>query len=283
MGRGILEKSKIAFLKFMINLFLSIVTLCAMFPLLWVFWSSFKTSAEFSKDQVGLPKNFLNLQNYFDAFRVADMAATSVNTAVVTICAVAIICVFSFLVAYFINRYCFKGRKLIYGLFLLGMMFPVHSFLVPVYVQFSKLGMLNSLFTLILVDAAFAMPLSIVLIENFLREVPLEVEEAAIIDGASLWQRLCHVSLPMSRPIMATLLIIQSLWTWNEYPFALSLINSSSKRTLPVAMSNFRGDHSIDYTPMFAGLVLVSLPILIVYSIFSKKIMEGMTAGAVKG
>lgn len=280
--KRILDGFKRITLKTIINIILIIISAFALLPLLWTLWSSFKTSVEFSRDQVGLPKS-LYLGNYAEAFRVANMSVTSLNTVIVTISAVFLICVFSFIVSYFVSRFQFRGNRTIYFLFLAGMLIPVHSFLVPIYIQFSRLGMTNNLFFLILVDAAFALPLTVVLIENFLRGVPMEVEEAAVIDGASLSQRISLVAFPMCRPIMATVLILQSLWTWNEFPFALTLINDTEKRTLPLAMSNFRGEYTIDYTSLFAALILVSLPIIIIYSIFSKRIMEGMTAGAVKG
>lgn len=143
--------------------------------------------------------------------------------------------------------------------------------------------MLNNLFVLSMINAAFAMPFCVVLVENYMDTIPIEIEEAAIIDGASTFQRLIHIVHPLAKPIMATITIIESLWIWNEFPLALTLINDASKRTLPLAMSNFRGEFSMDYTSLFAALVMVSLPIIILYSIFHKQVMEGMTAGAVKG
>lgn len=281
---GIRETNKTVsvFLKILINAIMIIVTACSLFPLLWTLWSSFKTSVEFASNQVGLPHEFY-LGNYKEAYRVANMNVTIPNTIFVTVGAVIIIIVFSFIIGYFCNRFTFMGKRFVYLLFLTGMLIPVHSFMVPVAIQASNMKMTDNLWILMMTDAAFGLSLPVVLIENFLNGVPREVEEAAVIDGTSLGQRIMLVVVPMTRPIISTVVILESLWMWNEFPFALTLINDTMRRTLPLAMSNFRGEHKVDYTSLFAGLILVSLPIFIVYSFFSNQIMEGMTAGAVKG
>lgn len=269
-------------LKILINLVFILIVVFSMAPLFWTVLTSFKSSAEFSHNQLGFPKE-LYWGNYVNAFIVANMKVTVFNTLFVTVLSVAIVFIFTFILSYFINRCRFPGRGLVFGCVLLGLMIPVHSFLVPIHILFTSLGMLNNLVFLSLINAAFAMPFCTVLVENFLDGVPLEIEEAAIIDGASTTQRLMLVVLPMCRPIMATITIIESLWIWNEFPLALTLLNDASKRTLPLAMSNFRGEFSMDYTSLFAALVMVSIPIIVVYSLCHRQIMDGMTAGAIKG
>ena len=269
-------------LKIFFNLFFIVISLFALVPLAWTVFASLKSGPEFSLNQLGFPES-LHFENYVNAFIVANMKVTVLNTVVMTLCSVFMVYVMTFLFAYFINRFDFPGRKLMSACVLLGLMIPVHSFLVPEHIFFTKLSMINNLFYLSCVNAAFAMPFCFVLVENFLDTIPVEIEEAAIIDGATTFQRLRLVVLPMAKPIMATITIIESLWIWNEFPLALTLLNDASKRTLPLAMSNFRGEFSMDYTSLFAALVMVSLPIIVVYSICHNKIMEGMTAGAVKG
>lgn len=185
--------------------------------------------------------------------------------------------------AYFVNRFRFRGRKLIYFLFIAGMMIPVHGFLVPLYIQFSRMGMTDKWYTLLFPLTAFNLPFSLILAENFLKGIPIDMEESSMLDGATLRQRIFYIVLPMCQPIISTLLILNFLWTWNDYPFALTLLSSDALKTLPLGISNFKGEKSTDYPTMFAALTLVSLPVIAVYSAFSNRIMEGMTAGAVKG
>ena len=269
-------------LKVLLNLFMIGVTLFALYPLVWMIFSSLKSEKDFANNQLGLPESF-HFDNYARAWKMANMDTSVRNSFVVTAIAVVLVLILSFLLAYILNRYKFHGNRLIYALFLLGMMVPAHSFIIPVYIQFMKLGLLNKVGSLVLVNVAFAMPFSIILIENFLHGVPTEIDEAAIIDGTNLFQRLVYVVVPLCRPVLMTVTILESMWIWNEFPFALTIITDIEKRTLPMTLVNFKGEHTVDYTAMFAALVIASIPILVIYAMFSEKIMEGMTAGSVKG
>ena len=266
----------------MLNIILLFFTVVSLYPLLWMLFSSFKTGKEFAANMLSLPTQ-LYWENYRKAIKVTNMGQAAMNSLYVTLFSVVFILLFAFIIAYFINRYRFKGRNLIYGFFLVGMLVPVYSFLVPVFVMFSKVHMLDNLTALILPNVAFALPLSVILMENFLTGIPLEIEEAAMIDGASQGQRIFHVILPMAKPIISTVFILELIWIWNEFPFALTLITDSDLRTLPLTISNFKGEFDIDFTPLFAALVMASAPVIAIYFAFSERIMEGMTAGAVKG
>jgi raffinose/stachyose/melibiose transport system permease protein len=265
-----------------LNGIMAFASALALFPLFWMVNSSFKTEASFLKDVFGMPTS-LRLENYALAIKVGRLAEYTINSLYITVISVFLVVCFSFIAGYFINRFRFPGRRLIYALFLVGMMIPVHGFLVPLYIQFSWLGMTNKWYTLILPDTAFALPLAVMLVENFLNGIPFEIEESAIMDGAGLATRLVYVVMPICKPILATILIINSLWIWNEFPFALTMISSRPLRTLPLGLSNFRGEHAVQFVQQLAAITLVSIPIFVVYSIFSRKIMDGMTAGAIKG
>lgn len=269
-------------LKILLNGYMTLVTIFALFPLIWMILSSLKSEKDFSNNQLGLPEKF-HFDNYSRAWKMANMDTAVINSLIVTVLSVILVLVLSFLIAYMLNRYVFTGRKIIYMLFLIGMMIPAHSFIIPVYIQFMKMNMLNNIFSLILINVAFAMPFSIILMENFLGGIPKEIDEACIIDGTNLFQRIRYVMMPLCRPIVMTVTILESMWIWNEFPFSLTIITDIVNRTLPITLVNFKGEHTIDYTAMFAALVLASIPILVIYSIFSEKIMEGMTAGSVKG
>lgn len=275
-------KTSTLIVQILLNAFMILITLFALYPLIWMVLSSLKTEKDFVGNQLGLPAEW-SFSNYARAWHTANMDTAVLNSLFVTVISVLLVVALSFILAYMLNRYRFGGRGLIYSLFLLGMMIPAHSFIIPIYIQFMKLRMLDNLVSLILLNTAFAMPFSVVLIENFMSGVPVEIDEATIIDGANLMQRIFSVTLPLCRPILMTVLILQSMWIWNEFPFALTIITQIQKRTLPITIVNFKGEHTIDYTAMFAALVLVSIPIIVIYSAFSEKIMEGMTTGSVKG
>ena len=268
--------------RIVINLILIVFSLFTLFPIFWMIMSSFKTGPEFFQDILALPQG-LFYQNYINAFTIGRMGKAAFNSAYVTIVTVVGILLFSFIIGYFLNRYTFMLKKLIYGIFLMGMLVPMLCFLVPIYIYFNNLGLLDKWYSLFFTDIAFALPLAVILIDNFLTSLPVDMEEAAIIDGAPMHTRLFSIVFPLCRPIISTLVILETLWTWNEYPYALILLNSFELKTLPLMLSNFRGQYTTEYTSLFAALVIVSLPVLIIYSAFSEKIMQGMSAGAIKG
>lgn len=276
------NKAAAALARVFLNVVLSLFAILAVFPLVWMVYSSVKSEPEFARDIIGLPRE-IHIENYRNAIVIGRMGTYSLNSLYVTVGSVLLIASFAFMLGYFLNRFKFRGRGFFYGLFLVGLMIPIHGFLVPLYIQFSRLQISDKWFTLFFPETAFALPLAVILIENFLRSVPMEIEEAAIIDGAGLMPRIAWIIAPVCRPIMATVLILNFLWTWNEFPFALTLLSSRNLRTLPLGLSNFRGEHNVQFVYLFAAITLVSIPVLLVYSAFSRRIMQGMTAGAVKG
>jgi raffinose/stachyose/melibiose transport system permease protein len=268
--------------KFFLNVFFAIISILSLYPLVWMAYSGFKTDGEFALSIIKLPASF-DLKSYERAIRIGKLDRAFLNNLYIAPVCVILITVFSFIVAYFLNRFRFKGRNLLFILFTLGLLTPIHGFLVPLYIQFSKLRLIDNWYSLFFPLTAFNMPLAIILYENFLNSVPHEVEESAMIDGATTGQQMAGIAFPMCKPIISTVMVVDFLWVWNEFPFALVLINKQVFKTLSLGLSNFRGEHTISYPPLFAALTLVTIPIIIVYAIFSKQIMEGMTAGAVKG
>lgn len=281
-AKELLNKAGIGLSKLFLNFFFIIISLMAIFPIIWMVYSSFKTDQEFAVDIISLPSH-LDFSVYVRAIIIGKFDRYIYNNLYVTFVCVILITLFSFIIAYFLNRFRFKFRNFLFLLFTIGLLTPIYGFLVPLYIQFSNLGLVDKWFTLFFPITAFNMPLAIILYENFLSSVPYEVEESAMIDGAKLFQRIVSIALPMCTPILATVMVLDFLWVWNEYPFALILLNSDSLKTLSLGLSNFRGEQSTSYPLLFAALTLVTIPIIIVYSIFSNKIMEGMSAGAVKG
>lgn len=277
-----MNKLSIRLIAAVTNVLVMLFTLSAIFPLFWMGYTSLKTNKEFSLNIVKLPTSPV-LENYVNAFQVGDLSSALFSSSFNTILSVPVIVLFSFVIGYFFSRFKFKGKPLLIAVLMLGMLVPVHSLLVPLFIQFNTLGMLDHRLTLLLPYIAINLPLTSFLFLSFIRDIPAEIEEAAYIDGSSFDRTLFTIIFPICLPMIATATILNVLHTWNEMPFALILNKSAELFTLPVWLTFFSSQYSTDYTGKIAGLVITSLPTVILYLFFSQKIMNGMTAGAVKG
>ena len=266
----------------LINLFMVVFSITCLFPLIWMFYSSLKTQKEFSLDIISLPE-ILHFENFIEAIKVGRMHMFFGNSLFNSVISVVLIIIIGFVIAYFLSRYNFKMRNLIYVLFLFGMLVPVHSLLIPLFIQFKVLWLLDKRFTLILPYVAFGLPMAIFLFESFIKSVPVEIEEAAYLDGSSTSTIIFKIVLPVCRPVLSTILILSFLNSWNEFPFALILLRKQSLKTIPIGLSNFNGAYSVNYPQLMAAMVIAVLPVIIIYLLASKRIIEGMTAGSVKG
>jgi len=278
------EKAKKGVLSVVLNFILIVFSVTCMFPLVWMLYSSLKLSKEFQADIIALPKA-PTLENYI---YVASDPNSHIWTSLfasfrTTIISIVFIVLFSFIVGYILSRIGFKFNRLIYAMFLLGMLIPIHSLLVPIVVVFQKCHMYNKWFTLLLPYISFGLPIGIFLIESYLKGIPVELEEAAAIDGSSFSHTLFTIILPVCKPILATVGIIQTFACWNEFSFALVLINDVKYQTVPLALTNFSGQFTTNYPRMMAAMLITMAPIIILYFLFSKQIIKGMVAGAVKG
>jgi raffinose/stachyose/melibiose transport system permease protein len=249
----------VALLKLLLNVSVLLFTLSALFPIVWMFYSSLKSNQEFSLSIFTLP-NHPTFQNFINAFQIGKINYAIFSSVFNTVIAVPIIILFSFIIGYFFARYRFPGKKAIYLIFLLGMTIPLHSLLVPLFVQFKWMGMLDNRFTLILPYICFNLPLSIFLFDSFIQEITPEIDEAAYIDGSSFDTTLFKVIFPMCLPIMSTVTVLSVLSTWNEFAFALILNKTNIYFTLPIWLTYFNSQFTTDYTGKIAGLVMVSLP-----------------------
>ena len=268
--------------KVICNGLLLVFSFSCIFPMVWIFYSSFKTQAEFTQSSTALPQA-LNLKNYISVFTQTKLGMYMLNSARNTILSVLIIIVFSFLAGYVLSRYRFRGRSLIYNYFIMGMLIPVHALLVPMYVQLRQSGLTNHWYTLLFPYVAFGLPISIMLIESYIASIPKELEEAAAIDGCGFFRCLFQIVFPLAMPKLSTVAIIQFFAVWNEFSFSLILVNSDTLRTVPVGLTMFKSAYTVDYPRLMAGIMTTTLPVMILYFVFSKRIIEGMVAGAVKG
>lgn len=268
-----------------LNILLWIFSLICMFPLVWMLYSSLKEKTKFNADLIGLPAE-PNLDNYFKilANKDADLLGAMFNSLRTTALSVAVIVIFAFVVGYILARVNFKLNRPLYIMFLMGMLIPIHSLLVPIYVIFNRVGMANQWYTLLFPYVAFNLPVALFLVEGYVKGIPSALEEAAAIDGSGFTRTMFSIILPICKPILVTVAIINVFSCWNEFSFALVLIsNNKSIATVPLALKNFTGQFSSDYPKMMAAMLLTMAPVVVLYFIFSKQIIKGMVAGAVKG
>ena len=268
-----------------INAVLWLFSLSCIFPLVWMFYSSLKKKREFNADIIGLPHN-PSFENYIKVLTNKDyhLGSSMLNSVRTTVLSVVLILIFGFVIGYILARIDFKMNRPLYAIFLMGLLIPVHSLLVPIYVVFNKVGFANQWYTLIIPYVAFGIPIAVFLIESFIKSVPVELEEAAAIDGSSFLNTLVKIILPVTKPSLTTVAIIQSFSCWNEFSFALVLCSrNQALQTVPLAMTNFKGQFASDYPKIMSGMLITMLPIVVLYFAFSKKIIEGMVTGAVKG
>lgn len=267
-----------------LNVILIIFSATCIFPLVWMLYSSLKEKRVFNADIIGLPKS-PTLQNYINILTNTDyhLGRSMRNSLVVTACSVALIVFFSFIVGYILARVRFKLNRVMYVMFLMGMLIPIHSLLVPIYLVFKNTNLSNQWFTLIIPYVAFGLPTAIFLVEGFVKGIPSALEEAAAIDGSSFSRTLFQIIMPICRPIMTTVAIINVFTCWNEFSFALVLLKDQALHTVPLAMTQFTGQFSSDYPKIMSAMLLTMSPIVILYFIGSKQIIKGMVAGAVKG
>lgn len=265
-----------------INILIMLFSLSCIFPILWLINSSLRDNKDFLGNISALAVN-PRFGNYVKALLDGKMGRYFLNSGYLSLVSVVIGIVMAFVVGYFLSRYSFKGRNLIYLLFLSGMIIPTLSLLIPVFMEFKLFGILDKWYTLFLPYIAYSLPMSVILIENFIKTVPVAMDEAAQMEGCTTMDLLFKIVFPLCKPIISAVVIINFMNAWNEFPFALVLLKSDQLLTVSLGIRAFNQIYTMDYTLFMAALVVATIPVMVIYSLFCKKIIEGMTIGAVKG
>ncbi|MFZ7945219.1 carbohydrate ABC transporter permease [Neobacillus sp. 19] len=279
--------------RFFIYVALVTLAISIIVPVGWVFLASIKENSEFYGSPWTMPKGFY-FQNFIDAFEKANMGIYMLNSVMVTALALVILLVVALPAAYVLARYTFRGSKLINSLFKAGLFINVNYIVVPIFLMLldgdtflrAQLGdgfLLDNLFVLAIVYAATALPFTIYLLSSYFQSLPITFEEAALVDGAGYFKTMIKIMIPMARPSIITIILFNFLAFWNEYIIALTLIPGENK-TLPVGLMNLMAAQksAANYGQMYAGMVLVMLPTLILYILVQRKITQGMTLGGLK-
>ncbi|WXJ80084.1 Diacetylchitobiose uptake system permease protein NgcG [Moorella thermoacetica] len=261
---------------------LLIYALIIIVPLSLVFFATFKNTAQLYSNPVGLPQQW-NLSNYIQLFTSQNMFVYFKNSIIVTFTSVFFILLLGSMISYAIIRLPKVIGNLLLGFVTLGMMIPVQVNMIPTYLLLSRLKMLNTHLGLILVTIATLLPICVFILTGFMKTLPRGLIEAAMIDGASHWKIYSKIVIPLSLPSLAAAAIFCFVITWNDLLYPMLFLKTGSLRTLPVALLQFQGEYLTNYPLIFSGVVVASLPMIIIYVFLQRYFVEGMTAGSIKG
>lgn len=262
---------------------LSLVAVLQILPLIWLLLFSLKNNQEvFDMAPFALLAT-PRWENYVKVWTEGNISLYFFNSVWITVVSVVFTVLFASLVTFAITRMRWKGRSLVLGLFMVGLMIPVHSTLIPLFSLFLKLNLTDHPLSVILSYIAFNMPITIMILLGFYYSLPREVEEAAVMDGCSVNRIFFRIVLPMTASVIATTAIINMIYDWNEFIFVNTFISSDAYKTLTVGVQNFIGQYTTDWGAIGATLMISILPILIAFLVLSERIVEGIAAGSVKG
>jgi raffinose/stachyose/melibiose transport system permease protein len=267
----------------LLSVLLGVLAILWLSPFLFVALTSVRSQAELLANGVFALPTSIQLVNFERAWRTGHFDTYFVNSLIVTLVKVPLGIFIASLAAYPIARLRFPLSNAVFGLFLLGLAIPIHVTLLPLFIVEKNLGILNTLFALFPPYVAFGLPFQIFVLRGFFRDIPAELVEAARIDGASEWTSYRRIMMPLTTPALATLFIIDSLSTWNEFLLALVLINSERWRTVPLGLLHFQGEFGSRYPELAAGILIAIAPILLIYLFFQRYLVSGLTSGAIRG
>lgn len=274
-GRSVVTRT----LMWSVLIFFLVVSLL---PFVWLVMNSFRTNYELETAPLGLPSR-LSFENYKSAIATANLPRLFLNSVVVSVGAVLLNIAVASLASFVFAREIFTGRDTILTIITAGVLIPIISFMVPYFTMITRTHLYDTLTSLILVYAAINLPVSVSLITAFMKSIPKELEEAAIIDGCGFNARFTKIILPLARSGLATSATFCFIYAWNEFVMAMLFTSSESSRTLQLGIRFFTSQFITDYTGMFAAIVLSMLPTVLLYVFLHNKIISGLTAGAVKG
>jgi raffinose/stachyose/melibiose transport system permease protein len=265
-----------------IYLFLGVVALVFLYPVALMLLTAFKSTPEIFRNPFGLPESW-SLATFENVWRRANFGLFLRNSLLITGGSALLLLATAAPAAYALARYTFRLRGALFLFFLAGIMIPIRLGILPLYLLIRDLGLIDTPFALIFVYTASGMPMSVFLLSVFFRNLPRELEDAARIDGCTEGQIFRRIMLPLVRPGLATVVIVNVVPWWNDFFFPLLFLQTDTWKTIPLGMQIFFGQHLINWSLVFSGMVLASLPLLIIYLLMSRHFIAGLTAGAVKG
>lgn len=251
-------------------------------PLILLILTAFKSTREIFMNPFGLPATW-SLNTFIRVWQKAHFNIYFFNSIIVTLASLAVLLFSATLSAYALAKFQFPLNNLVFMLFLAGIMIPIRLGILPLFILMNKLSLLDSRWSLVLTYAASGMPMSVFILTGFLKTIPHELTEAAKVDGSTEFGILYRIMLPLIRPALATVTIVNFVPWWNDFFFPLLFIKSEKLKTIPLGMTIFFGQYMTDWGMLFAGMVIASIPLLLLYILMSKQFISGITSGAVKG
>ncbi|HVR76816.1 MAG TPA: carbohydrate ABC transporter permease [Acidimicrobiia bacterium] len=259
-----------------------VVLLVIIVPLSFSVLGGFRTTGQLAASPVGMPDPWV-FSNYLDTLRSPSFYGQVRNSLVIALATTALVLPTASLAAFVIARYRFRGREAIYILFTLGLLFPVAVAILPLFITLRQTGLLNNPLGVALPQAAFGLPLSIVILRPFFRSIPRDLEDAAAIDGCGPLRFYWSVMLPLSRPVMSTIAVLTVVGSWNAFLLPLLVLIQPDQWSLPIGVNNVSAQYVTDYAVVLAYTTLAMVPALVFYFIAQRQIVSGLTAGGVKG
>jgi len=268
-------------LRIISRVILSVVLLVYLVPIVWMYSSSMRTNGEIILNPLGIPTR-IDFSNFVLAWEMANMGRHFIISITITAVSMILVVGSASLAAYAFSRLNFAWRKPLYAFFLFGLILPSQSFLVGLFILFREIGLLNTLWSVILPVSAIAMPLAILLTKNYFDSLPSSIEESAQIEGASTFTIFWAIILPLATPILATVTTFTIINVWNEFMIPFVMVQSNEMRPLTTSLYVFSTRHSANYALRLAALAVIATPMFGVYILLQSQIQRGITAGAVK-
>jgi multiple sugar transport system permease protein/raffinose/stachyose/melibiose transport system permease protein len=260
---------------------LAIYTCYSAGPFAWVASMSFRTTSEISRNAYALPET-LHWEKYIEAWTSSNYGTYFWNSTLVVVSAVVALTLIGSMAAHCLARYRFPGNRLVLFVIFSTLIFPPQITIISLFQTLVEYGIYDTLFGLTLVYIAIQLPLTVYILEGFFAHIPQDLYDAAKVDGYSHWDIYWKLTLPVGMPAIATTVILNFISLWNEFLYAVVLITEESNRTLPLGIQKFMGDQLEDIGMISTGLMIAIVPVIVIYAFFSEKLIQGMTAGAVK-
>jgi raffinose/stachyose/melibiose transport system permease protein len=259
-----------------------LVAAAVVVPIVFGVLGGFKDNGQLFSNPFGLPKPWVP-GNYLEALRSSAFWQQATNSLVIAVASTALVVGVGAMAAYIFARYAFPGRELLFTVFAIGLMFPFAVAILPLFVLLREMNLLNNPLGVVLPQAAFGLPITIIILRSFFRGIPAEVEESAVLDGCGPFRFFWRILLPMSRPALGTVAVLAVVGSWNNFLLPLIVFNDSRWWTLPLGVQQFQSQYSADTARILAYVTLAMLPSLVCYAFAERQLISGLTSGIGKG
>lgn len=283
-SRTRLPRSRVDINRTLVAVIVALIVAAQVYPLLWLFVTSIRTERDFTTGNPFALPGEVTFENYARAFDVGNLGANMLNSLIVTAGANVLIVLLGMMAAYALQVLGFRFSRLARGLFLIGIIVPVQIALVPLFIDYSQVNLLDTHLSMIIPLAGFSLPMSIYLFSSFYEYIPHDMYEAASIDGAGPYRIFAQITFPLSTNTIVTIVLVNSIFIWNDFIFANTFVLSEGLKTIPLGLQNYIGAMgNIDWTATFAAVCVTITPLLLAFLLLNKAMIYGLESGATKG